>query len=159
MKAVLSTVALAVLLAACSTVNTEKGLRPGDLRSTQYQYVDTDLRMELAAVQRQLFIHREVCEVEASLVKDPRQVHYATVFYAPAGASDLKDQVMLDLTAYSTGKLGIKGYTYYAANKQLAREVVRVLQDPSMCPEGISPNSSPNPYVNMNPVNTAPKKE
>lgn len=159
MKLLLSGITAIVLLSACASSGSSTGLRPFDLRKERHQYVDTDLRMDLAQVQRQLFIHREACEVEASLVKDPRQVHYATIFYAPAGVNDLKDQVILDLTAYSTGKLGIKGYTYYAANKQLAREVVKVLQDPSMCPAGINPNSSPNPYVNMTPVNTAPKKE
>lgn len=163
MKNVFSVLAGVLILTGCTTpsVNGDPGnLREFDLRESRYMYVDNDVRMDLPTVQRQLYIHREACDVEVVFKKDPMQVHFATVLYGPTGAVTLKDQVMLDLTAYATGKLGVKGYAYYAANKNLVRELIKVLENPTHCPEGIKPNLNPNPYVNMTPnTNAGPKKE
>ena len=127
-----------VFLSGCTALQVDQGLREQDLRQTIYEYVNTETYIDLPTVQRNFFIHRDSCEVNYEFKKDPMQVHFATVIYGPAGTTDLKDQVMLDLTAYATGKLGIKGYAYYADNKQLARQLVQVLSKPTVCPEGIS---------------------
>lgn len=140
MKAIISLFAALMLLAGCASPDRGKELREYDLRSAgNYEYFQTDIYMDLPTVQRQLFINREHCNVTVQLKKDPMQVHYATVHYAKADASDLKDKVLLDLTAYATGKLSIEAYGYYARNLSLAKEVVRVLGDPTFCPEGIEP--------------------
>lgn len=163
MKIALSALLGVFVIAGCAVPQTDghsRDLREFDLRKSAYLYVDSDIRMDLPTVQRQLYIHREACNVDVVLKKDPVQVHFATVLYGPVGSTELKDQVMLDLTAYATGKLGIKGYTYYAANKNLVKDVVNVLSNPTRCPEGIGPNPNPNPYVNMTPdTNTNSKKE
>lgn len=162
MKAVCGILAGALVMAGCvapSTTTGSRELREFDLRKSGYQYVDTDIYMDLPTVQRQLYIHREACEVEVVFRKDPRQVHFASIFYGPAGAENLRDQVMLDLTAYATGKLGIQGYAYYAANKELARSLIQVLENPIICPEGIRPNLNPNPYVNMTPDTKSDSKK
>ena len=130
-----------VLLSGCASVDNHGTFREYDLRNERYQYVDTNIHMELPAVQRQLFIHKKACDVEVMFRKDPRQVHFATVIYGPAGSTDLKDQIMFDLTAYTTGKLAIKGYSYYVDNKDLARQFVKILGNPTTCPQGISPKT------------------
>lgn len=152
----------ALVMVGCSAPSPDgasRDLREFELRKSGYQYVDTDIHMDLPTVQRQLYIHREACNVEVIFRKDPRQVHFASVFYGPAGATNLRDQVMLDLTAYATGKLGIQGYTYYVANKALVRSLVQVLESPTTCPEGISSNPNPNPHVNMTPNISADSKK
>lgn len=154
MKAVFGTLFSAFFMVGCVAPSVESGtreLREFDLRNSNYQYVDSSIYMDLPTVQRQLYIHREACDVELLFRKDPRQVHFASVFYGPAGVTNLRDQVMLDLTAYATGKLGIKGYSYYAENKGLTQSLVEVLENPTVCPGGISPNPNPSPYVNMTP--------
>lgn len=130
-----------ILTSGCANVDTQGTFREYDLRVERYKYVDTDVHMELPAVQRQLFVHKKSCNVEVVFRKDPMQVHFATVIYGPAGSTDLKEQIMFDLTAYTTGKLAIKGYSYYVDNKNLARQFVNVLSNPTVCPQGISPKT------------------
>lgn len=137
MKIILSTLITSALVVGCTAPSLDGGLRESDLRTKNYEYLDDHVYMDLPAVQRQLFIHREACEIDFVFRKDPLQVHFATLLYGPVGVTDLKDQVMLDLTAYATGKLGIKGYTYYNANKKKVRELMAVLGKPTICPEGI----------------------
>ena len=127
-----------VLVSGCASIENDGALREFDLRKNRYKYIDTDIYMALPAVQRQLYIHKEACDAEVLFRKDPMQVHFATVTYGPAGVSDLKNKVMFDLTAYATGKTAIKGYAYYAANKDLVRQFVRILEKPTICPEGIN---------------------
>lgn len=140
MKAITSLCISLLTLAGCANTDKAKELREYDLRSSgNYEYFQTDIYMDLPTVQRQLFINREHCEVNLQLTKDPMQVHYATLHYAKADTNDLKDKVVLDLTAYATGKLAIQAYGYYARNQSLAKDVLRVLGDPTFCPEGIKP--------------------
>ena len=158
MKTVYGSLLGALVMLGCAAPSADDGsreLRAFDLRKPAYQYVESEMYMDLPTVQRQLFIHREACDVEVVFRKDPMQVYFASIFYGPVGTTSLREQVMLDLTEYATGKLAIKGYAYYAANKNLARALVGVLNDPTVCPEGISPNLNPNPYVNMAPSSSS----
>ena len=136
-KMVLSAV-IAMLTAGCVTTQSTGELREFDLRNSNYKYVDTDTYMDLPTVQRQLYLHREACNIYFELKQDPLQVHFSTLIYGPSSATQLRDQVLFDLTAYTTGKLGIQGYTYYAKNKELARQILQVLSKPTTCPTGIS---------------------
>ena len=130
------------LLAGCGTGVSDQGLREFDLRSASgYEYFSADRYMSLPDMQHQLFLHRDLCAAEIEFKKDPRQVHFATIYYGPANQGDLKDKVLLDLTAYASGKTAITAYGYKASNKQLARDVLRVLADPSFCPQGIAPKT------------------
>mgnify|MGYP001247224162 FL=1 len=132
----LALIALAVGMSGCMAT-TDTGLREFDLRKPIYEHHDTPIYMDLPTVQRRLYLHAQVCDIEYSFTKDPLQVHFATVRYGPAGATDLKDQMMLDLTAYATGKLGVVGYSYYAKNAPLISGVLQALAKPDRCPQGI----------------------
>lgn len=126
------------LLAGCADLQSNAGLRQSDLRVSNYKYVNNHIYMDLATAQRQLFIHREACDIDFELIIDPEQVFFATVVYGAAGQSDLKDRAMFDLTAFATGKLDIQGYTYYAENKGLVYAFPEVLNKPTVCPDGIN---------------------
>lgn len=139
-KTILSVLALS-LLGGCAVSENQGQLRESDLRDPLYEYVDRQIYMDLATVQRNLFINRDACHMYFELKQDPLQVHFSTLIYGPEGQTDLREQVMLDLTAYASGKLGIKGYTYYAKNKELARGLVDVLAKPTTCPAGINPKT------------------
>lgn len=141
MKILAAAICGSVVLSGCVNMGNDRTLREYDLRNKIYEYVDTDIYMELPTVQRQLYVHRDACDVEVVFRKDPMQVHFATVLYGPAGVTDLKEQVMFDLTAYTTGKLGIKGYTYYVSNKDLTRQFINILGNPTICPQGIHPKT------------------
>lgn len=125
------------LLAACSTPSGTESMRESDLRQPVHEYLDSHIYMDLPTVQRRLYIHRENCEVNVDFQLDPQQVHFATLVYGPADRTDLKDRVMLDLTAYATGKLAMKGYSYYAANKNMLLQLPQILGKPTTCPDGI----------------------
>lgn len=138
MKIVAAAICGSVFISGCASMNNDGTLREYDLRKKMYEYVDTEMYIELPAVQRQLYKHKEACDVEVVFSKDHMQVHFATILYGPPEATELKDKVMFDLTSYGTGKTSIKGYTYYVANKDLARQFVNVLTDPTTCPQGIN---------------------
>jgi len=139
-KVIWSVLALS-LLGGCAVSENQGQLREVDLRKPLYEYVDRQTHMDLATVQRNLFIHREACHSSFELKQDPLQVHFSTLIYGPEGVTDLRERVMLDFTAYASGKLGIKGYTYYAKNKALAQGLVDVLAKPTTCPAGIKPKT------------------
>lgn len=142
MKITISLLGAVLLVSGCANTDGPRELRDYDLRSSEnYRYFQTDLYMDLPTVQRQLFINKEHCDVSVEFKKDPMQVHYATVYYGNADATDLKDKIILDLTAYATGKLSIDAFGYYARNHALAQGVLRVLGEASYCPPGVKPKT------------------
>lgn len=137
MKKIFLPVVLSAGLMGCVTTNNQSVFRESDLRHTAFEYTEANVHMDFASVQRQLFTHREACQIDFDLKKDPLQVHFATLYYGPAGVTDLRDRVMFDLTLYASGKLNIKGYSYRAQNKNLVLGLVPILSKPTVCPDGI----------------------
>lgn len=89
-------------------------------------------------IQSQLFKHREYCEVSFDFSLDNNQVHYATVRYGTADKPDLADQAVLDLTAFSNGKVQVVGYTYYSQQQFLVDAFLQAISKPQLCAPGIA---------------------
>ena len=131
----LSLLVASILLTACAQTmsSTDSGFA---LRQESNKHAELILQeMSLPALQRQLYKHREQCPIVFEFTMDPRQVHYATVRYGLAEHTALKEQALIDLKAFSNGKMEVVGYSYYPRQAYLIKAFLEAIEHPERCPE------------------------
>lgn len=109
----------------------------------QDQYLRDSIRFysSLADVQQALFANQRLCGSEFEWALDPYQIHYATVVYKATPGADFKDSLVFDLTAYNSGFIVAKVYSYFALSSPESTRALSVLQDPKVCLNQSSPSS------------------
>lgn len=126
-------VATLTVLAGCATPNATQ-LTISDLEKERFYVSEANFMGSFVDIQRTLNTNTEACGTHYTWRLESNEVHYANVVYQPYAQAPLSESVLVHLTHYSNGKLKAKSYTYLAETQSAAREVLKSLQQPSLCP-------------------------
>lgn len=127
-------------LAGCAG-GAQQGLRETDLRSDLYYRGDyTISSMDFPRLQRALFKHQAACGSAPVFAVDKDQTGYATLWLYGDDTRNLRNAIMVDLTALKTTfmaeeRVKAKVYSYYNTSKeeQRTRSIWRAIESPGQC--------------------------
>lgn len=130
-----------LVLAGCAQESPQKGLRETDLRSDNYYRGDYVISsMNFPNLQRALFKHEAACGKGPVFVMDKNQTGYATLWLYGDDPRNLRDAIMVDLTALKSSlmaqeRVKAKIYSYYNTSReeQRARSIWRAIENPGQC--------------------------
>jgi hypothetical protein len=137
-KALMTSLAI-VTLAGCATGS--QGLREGDLRNENYYRGERFISaMTFPKLQQALFKHEAACGKAPIFKMDERQTGYATLWLHDENSTDLRDSIMVDLTALQSGMMAgerVKAQTYSYYNTSEAKRRVSTIwaaiEKPGVC--------------------------